>query len=462
MNDVHSRLNATRVAGIAQPTSTEELQNLVRTATQRKVPIAICGGRHAMGGQQFLSDRLLIDCSALTGIRSMDHERGLVTVQAGTLWPDLMEGYLRAQSRAFPDRLPRWGIRQKQTGADTLSIGGALAANAHGRGLGMKPIIADVESFTLVAPNGDLVECSREQNMRLFSLAIGGYGLFGPMAEVTLRLSPRVPVRRQVCLTDIEPALGAVQPRIEAGSLYGDFQFDVDPNSPGFLTRGVFSCYQPCEAPVPQVVENSIRREEWLHLLTLAHQDKSRAFNEYAKHYLATDGVIDWSDRHQFGVYTDGYHDAIDRSTGAACRGSEMITELFVPPNELLGFLRAAAAMLTARAANVIYGTIRMIERDAESFLPWARERFACVVFNLHVEHSANGIEHAAGAFRALIDLALERSGSFFLTYHRFATREQLLHAYPQLPQFVSLKQQHDPTGTFSSDWFRWLAQTIG
>src|SRR2546422_5696952 len=41
----------------------------------------------------------------------------------------------------------QWGIRQKQTGADRLSIGGALAANAHGRGLLFKPFVGDVESF---------------------------------------------------------------------------------------------------------------------------------------------------------------------------------------------------------------------------------------------------------------------------------------------------------------------------
>ena len=39
----------------------------------------------------------------------------------------------------------RWGIVQKQTGADRLSLGGALACNAHGRGLALKPIVDQVE-----------------------------------------------------------------------------------------------------------------------------------------------------------------------------------------------------------------------------------------------------------------------------------------------------------------------------
>ena len=49
----------------------------------------------------------------------------------------------------------------------------------------------------------------------------------------------------------------------------------------------------------------------------------------------------------------------------------------------------------------------RLIEKDDETFLAWARDRFACVVFNLHVEHTPEAIEQAAGTFRALIDLGI-------------------------------------------------------
>jgi hypothetical protein len=52
--------------------------------------------------------------------------------------------------------------------------------------------------------------------------------------------------------------------------------------------------------------------------------------------------------------------------------------------------------------------------------MPWARDRYACVVFNLHVTHDLQGIDHAARGFRSLIDLAIRYSGSYYLTYHRF------------------------------------------
>jgi FAD/FMN-containing dehydrogenase len=132
-----------------------------------------------------------IDLTALKKVISIDHDTGLLPVEGGIQWPALIDGYLQLQRAAFPLQEPRWGIAQKQTGGDNMSIGGALAANAHGRGLTMAPMVADVESFSFVSPDGDLVDCSRDRNPNLFRLAIGGYGLFGPIAIVTLRLVPR-------------------------------------------------------------------------------------------------------------------------------------------------------------------------------------------------------------------------------------------------------------------------------
>ncbi len=45
----------------------------------------------------------------------------------------------------------------------------------------------------------------------------------------------------------------------------------------------------------------------------------------------------------------------------------------------------------SAALSPVIYGTIRLIERDEESFLAWAREPWACIIFNLHLEHTSAG-----------------------------------------------------------------------
>ena len=102
------------------------------------------------------------------------------------------------------------------------------------------------------------------------------------------------------------------------------------------------------------------------------------------------------------------------------------VAELYVPPDRLAAFMEAARTLLRRRNAHVIYGTVRLIERDDETMLCWARERFACIVLNLHVEHTLGAVAYTAETFRALIDLAIAENGSYYLTYHRWARRDQV------------------------------------
>jgi FAD/FMN-containing dehydrogenase len=106
---------------------------------------------------------------------------------------------------------------------------------------------------------------------------------------------------------------------------------------------------------------------------------------------------------------------------------------------------------------DFIYGTIRLIEAERETALPWAREPWACVIFNLHIDHRPQDVARAAEHFRRLIDHALRRGGSYFLTYHRFAERAQLEAAHPAIRDFLAAKQRLDGQGIFQSDWYRHL-----
>ena len=452
MNDVHSQLNRTEVAGILQPASVPELQAAVRRARGLGLPLSICGGRHSMGGQQFCRGGLLLDTSRLTRILDLDDERGLVTVEAGVEWPELI-AHLAWAAANLPGG---WSIVQKQTGADRMTLGGSLAANIHGRGLRFRPIVADVEEFTIVNPEGALVRCSRTEHADLFALAIGGYGLFGPMATVTLRLTPRHKVERRVAMALVDDVPELFARRIDAGFEYGDLQFATDPRSDEFLRAGVFSCYRPLpETTALPGHGYRLTAQDWRRLLLLAHTDKARAFAEYTRYYMSTDGEVYWSDTHQLASYEDGYHAVVDSHRGAPVKGSEMISELYVPRCELPGFMSAVRADARRFGFDIIYGTIRLIERDDESVLAWAREPWACIVFNLHVDHTPAGIGNASDHFRRLIDRAIERGGSYYLTYHRWATREQATAAHPQLAEFLARKREYDRDGVFQSDWYR-------
>lgn len=452
VNDIHSQLNATRVRAIHRPDTVEALQGMIRSAAYNARAVCIAAGRHAMGGQQFASGADMIDVNGLAGVLEFDRASGQVEVEAGIQWPALYQ-YLDDTQRGAPTA---WTFVQKQTGADRLSIGGALSANAHGRGLMYKPMVGDVEAFTLVDHRGQLRRCSRTENAELFRAAIGGYGLYGVLASVRLRLTPRHAVQRVVEVIDVDDLPRMFERRIAAGFRYGDFQFATDLDSDALLQRGVFSCYRPTHLEPPPVEQRkALSVDNWKELLYLAHVDRAKAFAMYSSYYLGTSGQVYWSDEHQMSTYIDDYHAALGERLGHYAHGGEMITEIYVPRDALPRFLSDVRADFRASRAELIYGTVRLIERDDETLLAWAKQPYACIIFNLHVTPTDAGIAKARADFRTLIDRGLSYGGSYYLTYHRWATREQVLAAYPQFPEFIAQKRRFDPTERFQSDWWR-------
>ena len=452
LNDIHSQLNRTRVLRVEQPLTVDALADVVRRAAREDRALSIAGGRHAMGGQQFGADTVHVDVSGLDAILQFDASRGHVEVGAGIQWPALVSGLLERQR----GQARQWGIVQKQTGADRLSLGGALAANAHGRGLTYAPIAQDVEAFTLVDVRGEVRRCSRSENAELFALALGGYGLFGVIATVRLRLAPRRKIERVVEVTGTEGLARRFDQRIGEGYLFGDFQYSTDLDSETLLRQGVFSCYRPVADDTPmRDGQTELSRDNWLDLLHAGHLDRAEAYRRYSSYYLQTSGQIYWSDTHQLAEYIDDYHVALGTRLGPLASGTEMITEIYVPRPALANFLETVRADLLEHSVNLIYGTIRLIEPDTDSFLAWARQPWACVIFNLHTAHDPDALGRTAAHFRRLIDRGREHGGSYFLTYHRWATREQVLACYSQLPEFLALKRKYDPRERFQSEWYR-------
>jgi FAD/FMN-containing dehydrogenase len=437
---------------IVQPDSLEGLRAALKTAQKEEKAICISGARHAMGGQQFLMDGLMIDTRRMNRVLGFDADKGHLEVEAGIQWPQL----LRELNALQKGRERQWTFAQKQTGADKLTIGGCLAANVHGRGLKMPPFIGDVESFRLLDARGEVVSCSRGENAELFRLAIGGYGLLGVITSVTLRLVERRKLERVVEVRSVEGLAKAFAERIGEGFVYGDFQYAIDETSDDFLRRGVFSCYRPVDpaTPVPPG-QKELHERDWVELLTLAHHAKGEAFRRYAGHYVSTHGQVYWSDEMQMSIYPENYHRVLDQRVGAQVKATEAITEIYCERDALERFMGEVRDYARRDKVDIIYGTVRLIEQDRESFLPWARKPYACVIFNVHVEHTSSGLIKAGDVFRRLIDIGLKHGGSYFPTYNRYALRRQVDACFPQLPQFLKLKLKHDPQELFQSEWYR-------
>ncbi len=456
LNDLHSKLNPTTVDSIHHPKSTYEVLSLIKHAKKHDKSISISGGQHSMGGQQYGTGTVHLNMSAMNDVLKFDRKNGIVTVEAGIQWPELIEYLISSQKYSKK----QWGITQKQTGADRLSIGGALSSNIHGRGLLLQPMVQDVESFRIINAEGKKINVSREENAELFGLVIGGYGLFGVITEVDLRLSPRQKLKRHVEIINLSNFAAKTSQRINDGYLYGDLQFKTDGAAEDFLTRGVYSFYKPVplDSPIPQQ-QKKISSDKWKELLALAHSNKAQVFEDYTNYYLSTSGQLYWTDTHQLGYYDENYEAYLKKTLPDYKLGSLMISEVYVPRDRIYDFMTELSLSNEEQQLDIIYGTIRLIKTDTETFLPWAKQDYACIVLNLRVEHSELGLEKARSDFQLLIDVALNHDGSYFLTYHRWARKDQLLEAYPQFPMFLELKLKYDPQEMFQSDWYRFYKE---
>jgi len=102
VNDIHSQLNQTVVQQILTPSSIDECRSIIRAARQAGKALSVAGGRHSMGGQQFADGSLLVDTRSFNHVLSFDRERGLIDVEAGIEWPELIQYLHREVETCYP------------------------------------------------------------------------------------------------------------------------------------------------------------------------------------------------------------------------------------------------------------------------------------------------------------------------------------------------------------------------
>src|SRR3954468_8885286 len=115
-----------------------------------------------------------VDTSRLNRMLGIDAQRGLLEVQAATPWQAIAAELRPGDARAnVPTTMP--------------TVGESIARNAAGPD--GTPAVNHVTSLTVVMPDGELRRVSRQRHRDLFALIVGGYGLFGTVYSITLRIA---------------------------------------------------------------------------------------------------------------------------------------------------------------------------------------------------------------------------------------------------------------------------------
>ncbi len=442
VNDV-TGLNPVPVWSVSRPLTLAQLQDAIR---QTRLPISVGGGHFSMGGQTTSPGSLHLDLRGLNQVLFFAPQEKLIRVQAGIRWCDI-------QKFIDPHDL---SVKIMQTYAN-FTVGGSLSVNAHGRYMGLGPLILSVRKILLVLADGELLEASPSHNAQVFYAAIGGYGAVGVIAEAELELAENSRVERREVSMSVQK--------------YAEWFARSVRSAPGAIFHNA-DIYPPHYSRIRAVTWTETRRP-----VTVPYrlQPFRRAYplQRYFLWAVSETPLGKWRREHlvdpvvYFGRpvhwrnFEAGY-DVAELEPPSRASKTYVLQEYFVPQRRLDEFVPKMAAILARHEANVLNISIRHAASDPGSLLAWARgETFALVLYYKQ-STAAHAQASVAVWTRELIDAVLAAGGTYYLPYQPHATPEQFHQAYPRARELFALKRELDPHYRLRNVlWDKYYAPTL-
>lgn len=159
----------------AEMKSGETLREVRNFLMENKEVIARGNGRSY--GDAALSDAIF-STKRLNKFISFDRIEGLLECESGVLLSDILE-----------ISVPQGYFLNVTPGTKFISVGGAIASDVHGKNHHAEGCFSEyVISFQLMKANGEVIQCSRQENEEVFWATIGGMGLTGIILSAKIKL----------------------------------------------------------------------------------------------------------------------------------------------------------------------------------------------------------------------------------------------------------------------------------
>jgi FAD/FMN-containing dehydrogenase len=442
--DDASRMNATRVDEVwlipADPKAAEQqLAELLKRAAKENKRVSIAGAQHTMGGHTIYPDAIVVNMLPFDGM-SLDDKQNILTVGAGALWSKVI-AYLDARKRSV-------AVMQSN---NSFSVGGSLGCNCHGWQFGKPPIASTVDSFRLMNADGSIVRCSRDENQELFSLALGGYGLFGIMLEVNLRVVPNERYRLEQFIVPATESLATYDEQIadrgDVAMAYG--RLCITPTH--FLDEAIINVLYV--DPAPDGALPPLRAAESVKLRRSMF--RGSVGSDYGKE-------LRWSAEVKLQPQLANTHfsrnqllnEGVEVFQNRSADSTDILHEYFVPRDGLARFIQKLQRIIPEHEADLLNVTVRFVREDRDTFLRYADQDLFALVMLFNQRTSAAGDARMETQTRDLIDAALSVGGRYYLPYRLHATQKQFERAYPRAQEFFQLKRKYDPQELFQNQFY--------
>lgn len=416
----------------------EQIKSLLQEASTEGWKVSIAGSQHSMGGHTLYPGGVVLDMTPFTEMELIE-DNTILKVGSGATWAQIIP-YLHANGRSV------WIMQSN----NDFSVGGSISVNCHGWQHRRPPIASTVRSFRIIKADGEIIQCSRNENSELFSLALGGYGLFGVILEVELITVPNIAYRTETYRITPSEFTAEFYKRLEehpkTGMVYGRLSIDEE----RFLTEATLNLLIETEAEIPETLDDTPSLA-WLRRAIF----RGSAGSDYGKK-LRWDMEKKWSERMGSGtvsrnqilnetstVYSDQSAETVD-----------IIQEYFVPQDRLEDFLVSAREIIPRHNSDLLNVTIRDLAEDHDTFLRYADQDMFALVMLFNQKQTPEDEERMTGMTEDLIDAALNVGGRYYLPYRLHATQKQFEQAYPMAQEFFEAKRQYDPNEIFQNKFY--------
>ncbi|CAM4529198.1 L-gulonolactone oxidase [Lepidochelys kempii] len=161
-----------------QPTSVEEIKEILDLARQRSKRVKVVGGGHSPSDIA-CTDDFMVQMGKMNKILKVDEEKRQVMVEAGILLSDLNV------------ELSKYGLALANLGAvSEVAAAGVIGTGTHNTGIKHGILPTQVVALTLLTASGDILECSESVNAEIFQAARLHLGCLGVVLTITFQCVP--------------------------------------------------------------------------------------------------------------------------------------------------------------------------------------------------------------------------------------------------------------------------------
>jgi decaprenylphospho-beta-D-ribofuranose 2-oxidase len=430
-------------ARVVTPLDDNDVNRLLSEAPPRGVIARGLGRSYGDVAQN--SGGMVLDGTGLTGVRSIDLERGLVTVGAGTSLDALMRWLL-----------PRGWFVPVTPGTRYVTVGGAIASDIHGKGHHVDGTFGShVHALTLRTGGGDVLTVTPSETPEIFWATAGGMGLTGIILDATFDL---IPVETSMIHFDEERCADLdhlMSSMVERDDRYRYSVAWIDCTARGrSMGRGILGRGDHATLDeLPKAARRNPRRFVPQPLAVappfmpsgLVNLRTTRAFNEvwFRKARKRHSGVQSISAFFHPLDLVDGWN----RMYGS--RGC--IQYQYVVPFGAESTVRNSLELLSGGGMASFLAVLKRLGAENDGMLSFPKPGWTLAV-DIPV-----GNPELPGLLDRLDDAVLEAGGRVYLAKDARTRPEHLGIMYPRLPQWREIRAKLDPERVITSDMARRL-----